>query len=49
MMQIRLIDRIFILLINFIDFVQSSILKNYPVFTFVVSHAPQKLGADLPR
>ena len=44
-MRIRLIDRLFVLLIRCIDMVQSGILKNYAIFTLIVSHAPQKYGA----
>jgi phenylacetate-CoA ligase len=44
-MRIRLIDRFFIFLINLIDIVQHGILKNYALFSFIVSHAPQGLGA----
>jgi phenylacetate-CoA ligase len=46
MFKIRLIDRFYILFIRIIDYVQAGILKSYPIFTFVVSHAPQKNGAQ---
>ncbi|MFH1440847.1 MAG: phenylacetate--CoA ligase family protein [Candidatus Omnitrophota bacterium] len=45
-MRIRLIDRLFVLLIRFIDIVQGGILKSYAIFAFIVSHAPQKYGAQ---
>jgi phenylacetate-CoA ligase len=45
-MQIRLIDRVFLLLIKIIDALQASVLKNYAVFSFIVGHAPQKIGAE---
>ena len=44
--RVKLISKAFLLLIRFVDLVQGSILKNYAVFSFVVRHAPQKLGAD---
>lgn len=44
-MRIRLIDRLWILLVWFIDLVQGRIIKNYAIFTLVVGHAPQKYGA----
>lgn len=46
-MRIKLIDRLFLLLIRLVDAIQGSILKNYAIFAFIVSHAPQKLGAKL--
>lgn len=45
MLKIRFIDRLCILFISLIDHVQSGILKNYPIFSFIVGHAPQKYGA----
>jgi len=45
MIKIRLIDKFHILCIRIIDHLQAGILKSYPLFTFVVSHAPQKYGA----
>ncbi len=45
-MRIRSVDRLLILLIKFIDIIQDSILKNYAIFAFIVSHAPQKYGAE---
>lgn len=47
MMRIRFIDRLWVLLIRFIDMVQGRIIKNYAIFTFVVGHAPQKYGAKV--
>jgi phenylacetate-CoA ligase len=44
--RVGLISKLFILLIRFIDLMQGSILKNYAVFSLIVRHAPQKLGAD---
>jgi phenylacetate-CoA ligase len=44
--QIRLRARVIILLIRFVDWVQGRILRNYALFSFIVRHAPQKLGAD---
>lgn len=45
MIKIRFIDRLHILFISLIDHIQAGILKSYPIFAFIVSHAPQKLGA----
>ncbi len=45
-MPIRFRDRIFIFLIRIIDGLQVGILKNYAIFAFVVSRAPQKFGAE---
>jgi phenylacetate-CoA ligase len=45
MIKIRLIDRLHILFIRVIDYVQAGILKSYPLFEFIVSRAPQKYGA----
>lgn len=45
MMRIRLIDRLWILLISFIDMVQGRIIKNYAIFTLIVGNAPQRCGA----
>jgi phenylacetate-CoA ligase len=45
MIKLRLRDRIAIELIRVVDWFQAGILKNYAAFTFIVSHAPQKIGA----
>ena len=45
MIKIKLIDQIHILFIRIVDYLQSGVLKSYPIFTFIVSHAPQKYGA----
>lgn len=45
-MRFRFIDRLFILLVRLIDMVQGGVLRNYTVFTWIVSHAPQKYGAE---
>lgn len=45
-MRIRVADRLLVLLIKCIDLLQGTVLKNYGIFTFLVSHAPQKVGAD---
>ena len=44
-MKIRLADRAFIFLMRLIDALQGGILKNYALFSVVVGHAPQRLGA----
>jgi phenylacetate-CoA ligase len=44
--RISLISKVFILLMRFVDLIQGSILKNYAVFSYIVGHAPQKLGAE---
>jgi hypothetical protein len=44
--RVGFISKVFILLIQFVDLIQGSILKNYAVFSFIVRYAPQKLGAD---
>ncbi|MFH1062753.1 MAG: phenylacetate--CoA ligase family protein [Candidatus Omnitrophota bacterium] len=46
MFHIRLIDRFFVLLIKIIDKAQDKIIKNYAVFTLIVSRAPQTVGAE---
>ena len=43
--RIRLRDRLFLFLVALIDKLQSSILKNYAIFSFIVGHVPQKVGA----
>jgi len=45
-MQIRLVDKLFLLSIKLIDVIQGGILKNYAIFALIVSHAPQKYGAE---
>ncbi|MEW6234028.1 MAG: phenylacetate--CoA ligase family protein [Candidatus Omnitrophota bacterium] len=45
MIKIGFIDRLHMLFIRLIDNVQAGILKSYPIFTYIVSHAPQKYGA----
>lgn len=49
MLRIRLIDRLFLLLVRITDMVQGAVLKNYTMFSFLVSHAPQKYGAEACR
>jgi len=44
--RVGFVSRVFIFLFRFVDLIQGSILKNYAVFSYVVGHAPQKLGAD---
>lgn len=46
LISVPLIDRLFLSLIKFVDTVQGSILRNYSVFALLVSHAPQKCGAE---
>jgi len=45
MMRIKLTNRIAIWGMRILDLLQSGILKNYHVFSFIVSRAPQKHGA----
>ena len=44
-MRIRLLDRCFVFLVRLIDMFQSGILGNYALFSFIISRAPQKMGA----
>jgi phenylacetate-coenzyme A ligase PaaK-like adenylate-forming protein len=44
--RVTLLSKAFILLVRWVDWLQGSILKNYAVFSFIVRHAPQKMGAD---
>ncbi len=44
-MQIRIKDRIALLWIRIIDLLQGGILKNYRLFSLIISHAPQKFGS----
>jgi len=44
--RVKLVSRVFILLMRFVYLIQGSILKNYAAFSFIVGHAPQKLGAE---
>jgi phenylacetate-CoA ligase len=44
-MRIRLTDRIALWGINIVDLLQDGILKNYPLFSFIIGHAPQRHGA----
>ena len=44
--RIKSISKALVLLIRLVDLIQGTILKNYAVFSFVVGHAPQRLGAD---
>ncbi len=43
---VTIVSKLFVLLIRFIDWFQATILRNYVLFSFIVRHAPQKLGAD---
>lgn len=45
-MRIRLRDRLCILLVRFMDMIQEGLLKNYAIFAFIASHAPQGFGAQ---
>ena len=45
MYQMKFKDKFFILLIRLVDLFQETVLNNYPLFSFVVGHAPQKYGA----
>ena len=45
-MRIRLRDRLCVLLISFMDMIQSGLLKSYAIFAFIASRAPQKFGAQ---
>jgi len=45
-MRLRPADRLFILLIRIMDMLQSAILKNYAIFSFIAFRAPQKFGAQ---
>ncbi len=45
MIKIKLIDRFHLFLIKLTDYLQTNILKNYSLFTFIVSRVPQKYGA----
>ena len=44
-MRIRLKDRLALWGIRIIDLLQSGILKNYRLFSLIISHAPQRFGA----
>lgn len=44
-MRIRLKDRIALAGIRIVDLLQNGILKNYPLFSFIIGNAPQKCGA----
>ncbi len=44
-MHLRLIDRLFVWLIGLIDALQAGVLRHYPLFSFIVGHAPQRFGA----
>jgi len=44
-MRLRFVDRFFVFLIRIIDAFQAGILRHYPLFSFIVGHAPQHCGA----
>lgn len=49
MFRIRFIDWLCVLFVRIVDMLQGAVLKNYAVFTLLVSHAPQKYGAKASR